>query len=384
MTDRAPSPVIYQHLYVHVPFCTRRCSYCDFAIAVRRQVPWREFARSIETELQLRGASSLCGELKTLYLGGGTPSRLGAAGIEALFERLRQHVGLVPDAEVTIEANPEDVTDEAVAAWRRAGVNRVSLGVQSFNDRVLAWMHRAHDAADAIRAVDTLRRGGIASLSLDLIFAAPESLERDWDDDLARLLELNPEHISLYGLTIEPQTPLGKRQARGEVVDAPEDRYEREFHSAHESMQAAGFEHYEVSNFARPGQRARHNSAYWQHVPYLGVGPAAHGFDGVVRRWNHAALNTWEAELAAGRDPVEGAETLTDTNRDAEMVYLGLRTIDGLSLRMHEEAHVAAWRREGWIESVPGAADSRIRCSASGWLRLDGLAANLTEFRSRW
>lgn len=384
MSEVAALPVIYRHLYLHVPFCTRRCSYCDFAIAVRKAVPWRQFARSIDAELQLRGASTSCGALKTLYLGGGTPSRLGADGIEALFERLWHHVGLVPGAEVTMEANPEDVTASAVAAWRRAGVNRVSLGVQSFNDRVLAWMHRAHDAADAVRAVDTLRAGGITSLSLDLIFAAPASLERDWDDDLARLLALSPNHIALYGLTIEPQTPLGKRQTRGEVVEAPEDSYEREFYSAHESMRAAGFEHYEVSNFAQPGQRARHNSAYWQHVPYLGVGPAAHGFDGAVRRWNHAALRTWEAELAVGRDPVEGSETLTDSNRDAEMVYLGLRTLDGLLLRTHEEAHVAAWRREGWIESVPGAADSRIRCSASGWLRLDALAANLTEFRSRW
>ncbi len=371
-------------MYLHVPFCTRRCSYCDFAIAVRKHVPWREFAESVDNELRLRGAAASCATLKTVYLGGGTPSRLGGDGIEAVLERVYRHVGVEADAEITIEANPEDVSADAVGAWKRAGVNRVSLGVQSFDDRVLAWMHRAHDASDAARAVDTLRNGGISSLSLDLIFAAPESLNRDWNQDLARLLALEPDHISLYGLTFEPNTPLGKWQARGEVVEAPEERYEFEFHNAHETMQQAGFEHYEVSNFARPGKRARHNSAYWQNVPYLGVGPSAHGFDGYVRRWNRAALRAWQADIDGGRDPVEGSETLTDSNREAEMVYLGLRTIDGLMLQKREEAHVAAWRREGWIEVVPDAAGTRIRCTASGWLRLDALAADLTAFRSRW
>jgi len=373
----------YRHLYLHVPFCARRCSYCDFAIAVRKHVPWRAFADSVDAELRTRGAAESCDALTTLYLGGGTPSRLGGEGVERLFETLHQHIRLEAQAEVTLEANPEDVSPEAVAAWRRAGVNRVSLGVQSFNDRVLSWMHRVHDAEAALRAVDTLRAGGIDAMSLDLIFAAPDSLERDWSDDITRLLALAPDHISLYGLTIEPHTPLGRWQARGEVEEAPEDVYERQFLESHERLRAAGFEHYEVSNFARPGRRARHNSAYWQNVPYLGIGPSAHGFDGSERRWNHAALAAWESALSAGLDPMEGAETLTGPNREAEMVYLGLRTIDGLELREGEEARVATWRRQGWIESVDETAGSRIRCTASGWLRLDAMATDLTALRSR-
>jgi len=379
----AATPVGYRHLYLHVPFCARRCSYCDFAIAVRKHVPWRAFADSVDAELRLRGASQSCEVLTTLYLGGGTPSRLGAEGIERLFATLHQHIRLDAQAEVTLEANPEDVSAEAVAAWRRAGVNRVSLGVQSFNDRVLSWMHRVHDAGAALRAVETLRTGGIDAMSLDLIFAAPDMLERDWSDDLTRLLAFAPDHISLYGLTIEPHTPLGRWRARGEVEEAPEEVYERQFLESHERLRAAGFEHYEVSNFARPGRRARHNSAYWQNVPYLGIGPSAHGFDGSERRWNQAALASWESALSAGLDPVEGAETLTSPNREAEMVYLGLRTIDGLELREGEEARVATWRRQGWIESVDETAGSRIRCTASGWLRLDALAADLTALRSR-
>ena len=383
MNVPAATPVGYRHLYLHVPFCARRCSYCDFAIAVRKHVPWRAFADSVDAELRLRGAAQSCDVLTTLYLGGGTPSRLGAEGIERLFATLHQHIRLDAQAEVTLEANPEDVSAAAVAAWRRAGVNRVSLGVQSFNDRVLSWMHRVHDAGAALRAVETLRAGGIDALSLDLIFAAPDMLERDWSDDITRLLALAPDHISLYGLTIEPHTPLGRWRARGEVEEAPEEVYENQFLESNERLRAAGFEHYEVSNFARPGRRARHNSAYWQNVPYLGIGPSAHGFDGSERRWNQAALASWESALSAGVDPVEGAETLTSQNREAEMVYLGLRTIDGLELREGEEARVATWRRQGWIESVDETAGSRIRCTASGWLRLDALAADLTALRSR-
>lgn len=383
MSALAATPVGYRHLYLHVPFCARRCSYCDFAIAVRKQVPWRAFAQSVDTELRKRDAAQSCGVLTTLYLGGGTPSRLGGEGIERLFETLHQHIRLESRAEVTLEVNPEDVSPEAVAAWHRSGVNRVSLGVQSFNDRVLSWMHRVHDADAAVRAVDMLRAGGIDAMSLDLIFAAPDHLERDWSDDVTRLLALDPDHISLYGLTIEPHTPLGRWQARGEVEEASEDVYVRQFLESHERLRAAGFEHYEVSNFARSGRRARHNSAYWQSVPYLGIGPSAHGFDGAERRWNHAALAAWEFALSAGLDPLEGAETLTEQNRVAEMVYLGLRTIDGLELREGEEAHVATWRRQGWIESVHETAGVRIRCTASGWLRLDALAADLTALRSR-
>ncbi len=383
MSRPTPSRVGYRHLYLHVPFCARRCSYCDFAIAVRKNVPWREFAASVDAELRVRHAVDECDALTTLYLGGGTPSRLGGEGIERLFEVLHRHVRFTDGAEVTLEANPEDVSAEAVAAWRRAGVNRVSLGLQSFDDRVLAWMHRVHDAAAAERAVATLRVGGIEAMSLDLIFAAPDTLGRDWSADITRLLALEPDHISLYGLTIEPHTPLGRWAARGEVEEAPEEVYERQFLESHHRLRAAGFEHYEVSNFARPGRRARHNSAYWQNVPYLGVGPSAHGFDGSARRWNHSALTAWESPLKSGRDPLAGAETLTSQNREAEMVYLGLRTIDGLELREGEEARVATWRRQGWIESVPGTTDSRFRCTASGWLRLDALAADLTALRSR-
>ena len=254
-----------RHLYVHVPFCARRCTYCDFAIAVRRNVPVDEYLAALDRELQLRWAVGDGWELDTLYFGGGTPSRLGGEGIARAIEGVRKVATLAAGAEVTIEANPEDVSPVAARDRRDAGVNRVSLGVQSFDDATLQWMHRVHDAARAERAIAELREAGITNLSIDLIFALPDEVTtRVWERDLERALTLAPPHVSLYGLTVEPHTPLGKSLAVGGITEAGEDRYERDFLLAHAMMTAAGLEHYEVSNFGRPVLHSRHNSAYWR------------------------------------------------------------------------------------------------------------------------
>ncbi|HEX6630412.1 MAG TPA: radical SAM family heme chaperone HemW [Gemmatimonadaceae bacterium] len=373
-----PSVVPPRHVYVHVPFCARRCSYCDFAIAVRRVVPVREYVDALAAELELRWGRAPGWELDTLYFGGGTPSRLGA-GLGEAVATVRRHATLASGAEVTAEANPEDVTPEAVAAWTVAGVNRLSLGAQSFDDRALEWMHRVHPADQIRRAVGIAREGGITNFSIDLIFALPAVLDRSWERDLDEALALEPPHVSLYGLTVEPRTPLGRWVERGSVTEAVEERYEAEFLRAHERLAAAGYEHYEVSNYARPGYRSRHNSSYWSGVPYAGLGPSAHEFDGVSRRWNVAAYADWVRRLREDVDPVEGSELLTAENRQAEAVYLGLRTTDGLPLREDEAAVVAPWVAAGW-----GTVDAgRLRLTPVGWLRLDSLAASLTARRSR-
>jgi oxygen-independent coproporphyrinogen III oxidase len=366
-------------VYVHVPFCARRCAYCDFSIAVRHAVPVDEFIRGVERELAIRFADARPWAVDTLYLGGGTPSRLGGEGVARLVDTLRSHFEVAPAAEVTLEANPEDLTEDAAKRWRAAGVNRVSLGAQSFDDRVLTWMHRSHDAAAITRAVDVARSAGFDNLSLDLIFSLPESLERSWERDVDCALALEPQHLSLYGLTIEPHTPLGRWRARGDVTESPDERYELEFLHASQTLSAAGFGHYEVSNFARPGRRARHNSAYWTHVPYAGLGPSAHEFDGTRRRWNTAPYADWARRVLGGSDPAEGSELLSPDERTAEAVYLGLRTSDGLLLQEGEVEHVARWIEAGW-----GQVDAarRLRLSPAGWLRLDALAADLTLVRS--
>lgn len=368
------------HLYVHVPFCSRRCSYCDFAIAVRRVVPVAAYIDALTAELARRCVGAEPGSLSTVYLGGGTPSKLGADGVAELLGRLRATPGLTFDsaAEVTVEANPEDVTEDAATAWARAGVNRLSIGAQSFHAATLAWMHRTHDVGSAARAVQAARESGIANISLDLIFALPADLGRDWERDLSTAVALRPDHISLYGLTVEAHTPLGRWAARGTVTEAPEEQYASEYLLAHKSLSRAGFEHYEVSNFARPGRTSRHNSSYWQRAPYIGLGPSAHSFDGTSRRWNEREYEPWREKVAAGADPIAGSETLSEDNVTAECVYLGLRTQNGLPVTKADAPATDTWQKNGWAV----VRNERVFLTTEGWLRLDSLAAALTALRS--
>jgi oxygen-independent coproporphyrinogen III oxidase len=372
-------PMLARHLYVHVPFCRRRCSYCDFSIAVRRTTPVDEFVRGISSELRIRRLNEDRLQLNTLYLGGGTPSQLGGDGVDRLMSTIRDQVELDASAEVTLEANPEDVTPASARTWLASGITRVSLGSQSFDDTVLTWMHRVH-SGDAIgRAFHTLREAGFRNLSLDLIFALPPEIPRDWERDLEAATQLGPEHVSLYGLTVEPHTPLARWRDRGAVADCVEDRYEEEFLVAHRSLAAAGFEHYEVSNFGKPDFRSRHNSSYWSQAPYVGLGPSAHGFDGNERRWNEPVYNRWLESVDASRDPVAGLESLTPANRLAESVYLGLRTDRGLELEEAEFESIDRWVDAGWANRR----QNHVTLTALGWLRLDALAISLTDLRSR-
>ena len=366
-----------RHLYVHVPFCSRRCTYCDFSIAVRRTVPVGAYLEALGREAAAAGEpprAVASQDLATAYFGGGTPSRLGGEGVGAVAALLRLPGAL---AEFTLEANPEDVTPAAVRAWAAAGVNRLSLGAQSFDDAVLRWMHRTHEAARTAEAVAAARRGGIANVSLDLIFALPERLGRDWGADLDAALALEPDHVSLYGLTVEPRTPLFRQGLRGEAVPTPEARYEEEYLLAHERLGRAGYAFYEVSNAARPGREAVHNRAYWTLAPYLGLGPSAHSFDGAARWWNEAAYEAWRRRLAAGRSAVAGREELSAEQRRLESLYLGLRTREGAALPAPCPPDLRS-RLERWVAAGWGAVDgARVHLTPRGWLRLDELVATI-------
>ena len=377
------------HLYVHVPFCARRCSYCDFSIAVRSTTPIDEYVKALRSDLAQGSVDGAT--LTTVYLGGGTPSRLGGPGVASVLAAIRERATIAEGAEVTIEANPDDVNDIAVAQWLAAGVNRISLGAQSFDDTVLQWMHRTHDASQIARAVKAIRRGGIDNISLDLIFALPAHLNRDWKNDVQQALVLEPAHVSLYGLTVEAHTPIARWADRGAVVEGSEDQYEQEFLYANEAMSAAGFDHYEVSNFSLPGKSSRHNSAYWTGASYAGVGPSAHSFDGAARRWNVPAYAEWVRRLSNSEPTLGGEEVLTDENRDAEEVYLGLRTRRGLEIDEADLSVAELWRSADWAEIESGASvtasrlpppASCVRLTPTGWLRLDSLAADLAARRS--
>jgi len=363
--------------------------------------------------------------LDTLYLGGGTPSQLGQ-GIPRLFDLIGHKSMLAPGAEVTIEANPEDVTPANAESWRRAGANRISLGSQSFDAAVLTWMHRAHSADQIGVAVKTARDAGFEDISLDLIFALPHALNRDWKRDLDAAIDLDPSHISLYGLTVEPKTPLHRWRDRGEVREAGEDAYATEFLLAHSTLAAAGYEHYEVSNFAKPGRRSRHNSAYWSGASYTGIGPSAHSFDGSRRWWNVSPYAQWVDRLTHDSSPIADLEVLDEENLSNEQVYLGLRSTVGVRVDAGEIAELQPWVDRGWARafdvedgfeagwvagrgapsqerlsrrrsssegaplpatraqtSINGPRHSQLTLTPAGWLLLDELAASLTWIRSR-
>lgn len=364
------------HLYIHVPFCARRCSYCDFAIAVRKQVPSDAYVAAVLREWTLWQTDPVWDaspEVQTIYFGGGTPSRLTPAAIARLLEQIAADRAVSPGAEVTLEANPDDVTLAGAQAWRSAGVNRVSLGVQSFHPRVLQWMHRSHTADQVPGAVDSIRCAGIQDLSVDLIFGLPSAQERDWSSDLERVFALDPDHVSLYGLTVEAHTPLGRWTVRGEVAPVDEETYAAEFLTADHALTAHGFEHYEVSNAARPGHRARHNSAYWRRAPFIGLGPSAHSGFATERRWNVREWAAYERAIAAGKSPIEGRELLDDSAIALEDLYLSLRTSEGAKLDRVPPGVRLEWERAGWART----SEDRIRLSAEGWLRLDGLVSSI-------
>ncbi|MGH7449558.1 MAG: radical SAM family heme chaperone HemW, partial [Longimicrobiales bacterium] len=357
----------------------RRCSYCDFAVTATRVAPLDAWLDAVFAELALRqrasGRERL--DLKTIYVGGGTPSLLGTGAMARLREALQRYADWDPGTvEWTAEANPESFTPELAADWADAGINRISLGAQTFSSEALAWMGRMHGPAGPRRAVVSARAAGIDNISVDLIFALPSRLERDWAADLDRVVELAPEHVSLYGLTAEPATPLGRWVESGRELMADEDRYADEYLLATERLRSAGYTHYEVSNFARPGAESRHNQAYWRHRPYIGLGPGAHSFDPPVRSWNVRDWTEYRRRLLAGESPEDGRERLNDEHDALERVWLGLRASDGLemaSLSAAQQARAAEWERSGLAERSAGV----LRLTREGWLLLDRLAVEL-------
>ena len=277
------------------------------------------------------GLFELARPLDTLYVGGGTPSLLAPDAMAGLADVLGP--GTVvdhPGFEWTAEANPESFTLEVADGWSAAGVNRLSLGLQTFHEAALRWMGRLHGPDGPVRALEHARSAGIENVSVDLIFGLPESVGRDWDDDLERVLGLGVPHVSLYGLTIESGTALGRAVREGRARPVDEDQYAREFERAAELLVEAGYEHYEVSNFARPGFRSRHNAVYWQGGAWLGLGNGAHSFAPPLRRWNVRSWDAYRDALAAGASPEAERELLDADAERLEGIWLGLRTREGI------------------------------------------------------
>ena len=376
--DRPPAPRAIRSVYVHAPFCAHRCFYCDFAVKVASadRDAWLSALTAEVRALEREGVFLLDDTLDTLYVGGGTPSLLGATAMEGLLavigeERLRHS-----DLEWTAEANPESFTRDVAIGWRRAGVNRISLGIQSFHAPSLKWMGRLHGAEGARSAVRIGRAAGFTNLSVDLIFGLPDHLERDWERDLDHTLSLDPDHVSLYGLSVEPATRLGRAVAERRETLPSEGRYEQEYLLAVDRLAEAGYEVYEVSNFARPGFASRHNSVYWSGEPYLGLGNGAHSYRHPVRRWN---LRDWDAYRAGAQGsglPVDDEEELDMGKVRLERIWLGLRTRRGISLQ--DLPASARDRARYWEENALAVAEGNVvRLTPRGWLVMDRLTVEL-------
>src|SRR5436190_118144 len=374
--------------YLHIPFCTQRCGYCSFNTAPDAPGAVARFVPALLGEIGLAATAPWAAtvHLKSVFLGGGTPSLLPPEAMAAILDRLRAHFPLEPSAEITVECNPESVSVERLAGYRRAGVTRISLGVQSLDDRILPTLDRLHTAAQAREAFDAARAAGFEDVSVDLIYGLPGLDLATWEDTVKGALGWAPDHLSAYALTLDEGSlwnaaasagrAAGRRGAGAPpspIALPPEETVTAQYSRLAQLAAEAGFEHYEVSNYARPGHRSAHNQIYWHAEEYLGLGPGACGFLGDVRYGNAKPVERYRAMVAAGDAPVDTHETLTPRQRLAERLILGLRLADGIPSAWLEErmaleparlpATLEAWRERGHLAE----SDSRVRLTETGF-----------------
>jgi oxygen-independent coproporphyrinogen-3 oxidase len=324
-------------LYIHIPFCKSKCGYCDFySVTALASMP--DFIDALIEEIGMYGEAFEC--FDTVYLGGGTPSILPPNQIERILNAVRMNFNLLENTEITMEANPGDLDLAYLASLRNLGVNRLNIGVQSFNDEVLKFLGRRHSVGQAISAIENTRKAGFDNLGLDLIYGIPGQEKALWLETLTQAISLLPEHLSCYQLTVEPHTPLGKRYAEGKFSLPPEDLQYELFMMTSKILEDAGYVHYEVSNFAKGMAFAsRHNQKYWDHTPYLGLGPAAHSFLNNQRWWNHRSVDRYLSATKDGTKPIEGTEILSLEQLQLEAFYLGLRTNKGICIQEFSEKY---------------------------------------------
>jgi putative oxygen-independent coproporphyrinogen III oxidase len=381
-------------LYVHVPFCKTKCPYCDFYSVAPSAAPdasaespiaaacastIRSWLNALSAEIEIY--SSIFPAFDALYIGGGTPSLLNEQEIARLIGRLRAGFAFAEDTEITIEANPDDIDAPRLAAYRELGINRVSLGVQSFQDTELQFLRRRHDSAGAIKALFLIRKAGFANVGVDLIYGFQGQSLASWDRTLRRALEFTPEHLSCYQMTIDPATEFG-RMLEARSMTAIDEESQRDFFTAtSELLRGRGYIHYEISNFARAERFiSRHNHKYWRHEPYLGLGPSAHSFHNGTRRWNVRSVRGYCEALERGKSPVQDSEILTADELALETLYLGFRTSEGVALddlrryRRWERA-LETLQRESLVTVERGRAVPTLK----GYLVADRLPLAFTE-----
>lgn len=375
-------------IYIHIPFCRQACFYCDFHFSTNLR-PRTEMINAQSRELELRKNYLGGKRIETVYFGGGTPSLLTASDFQQLFDVIRKDYTLDDGAEITVEANPDDLSNETLSALRKVGVNRLSIGIQSFDDEVLKALNRVHNGTAARESVTRAQDYGFDNISIDLIYAIPQQDDALWTKNIAEAIRLNPQHISSYSLTVESKTMLGKWASQGKFHPLSDDAAADQHDLLVNLLEDAGFEHYEVSNFARPGYRSRHNTSYWLGTNYLGIGPGAHSFDGESRQYNIRDNRKYIASLEQGEIP-STRELLTLQDKFSEYVLISLRTNWGINLEIlrlefgvnltktHAD-YIAKLRSEG----LATVADNHLVLTTKGLLLADELALNLIVERSQ-
>ena len=317
-------------LYIHIPFCRRRCNYCNFySVTSLHQIP--HCLKALFREMEIY--RSVFSRFDTLYLGGGTPSVLTITDFAGILSQIDKSFILSSEAEITVEINPADVDLKYLESLRQLGINRLNIGVQSFDDKVLSFLGRRHSRRQAVLAVESAQKAGFDNMGVDLIYGIPGQERQAWLDSLSLPILFDVAHLSCYQLTVETDTPLGMRQQKREFTLPDEEIQYDLFIETSETLEDAGYVHYEVSNFAKGlGMASRHNQKYWNHTPYLGLGPAAHSFIDNRRWWNHRSVDQYIRDLKRGKPPVEGVENLTNEQLQLETLYLGLRTKKGIHI----------------------------------------------------
>ncbi len=373
-------------IYIHIPFCKQACNYCNFHFSTSLQLKDELIAAMIkEIHLVTEKANhssekELC---ETIYFGGGTPSLLSIKELNNILSTLFSKFEIAKDAEITLEANPDDITAEKLQLWKKAGINRLSVGVQSFLDQELVWMNRAHSSADSLRCIDEIKNAGFSDYSIDLIYGSPLLNNQDWLNTIDTVINKNIPHISCYALTVEPKTALHKMIAQNKKESVDAEKQAEQFVLLMNQMEQAGYEHYEISNFSKPGRRSKHNSSYWQGKKYYGFGPAAHSYDGIKRKWNVSNNALYIQSLKKNSIPSE-EETLTSTQSINEYIMTSLRTIEGLDLEKinslfgtnHVNQLLNASKKYIQSEKIIQQ-NNRLILTRQGKLFADGIAADL-------
>lgn len=369
-------------IYLHIPFCKQACHYCNFHFTTSLRYK-SELAEAMVKEIALQ-KEYLGGEtINTIYFGGGTPSLLDEKELEEIMSALRQAYVISENAEVTLEANPDDITSEKLQFWKRAGINRLSIGIQSFFEEELRWMNRAHNAQQARQCIVDSLAAGITNLSIDLIYGSPLLSDEDWKRNVDLALSYHIPHLSCYALTVEEKTPLHKMIRTQQKVNVNEEQQARQFLLLMQWLRAAGYEHYEVSNFAKPGYRSRHNSSYWKGESYLGIGPSAHSYNGKSRSWNVANNQLYIEAINEGRLPKE-EEKLTRDEKLNEYMMIALRTMEGIDMQRvrelasEKEADAIIQKLKIYAsQRLVSATNTSFALTDDGMLRADGMAGEL-------